>query len=107
MMVYRIVKNLSRTTDLSGTGSFSEGGRWNDPGTYAIYTSENRALAAMELLVHIDESEAPPGLFIISIEISNKAPVYLVPDNKLPPGWRSPENIGVKNLGGNLIAGNK
>ena len=107
MIVYRIVKNKSRTTDLSGTGAYNEGGRWNNAGTYAVYTSENRALAALELLVHIDESEAPPNLFIMSIEISNTAPIYDVIDTDLPEDWRLPENSALKNMGDKLLSANK
>src|SRR5271165_5285010 len=99
MIVYRIVKQKNRTTDLSGIGSYHVGGRWNNPGTYAIYTSENRSLAAFELLVHIDESEAPPHLFIMSIEINNNTPVYDMLDSDLPGNWRSPENSALKNMG--------
>ncbi len=104
MVVYRIVKQKNRTTDLSGTGAHREGGRWNNTGTYAVYTSESRSLAALELLVHLDEPEAPPGLFIMSIEINNRAAIYEIPDTDLPQDWRSPENSALKNMGDKFLA---
>jgi len=107
MIVYRIVKQKNRTTDLSGTGDYNVGGRWNNPGIYAVYTSENRALAAFELLVHTDQSEAPPNLFIMSIEINQNAAVCNVKDTDLPENWKSPENSALKNMGDKLLSGNK
>jgi len=107
MVVYRIVKQKIRAADLSGIGSYHNGGRWNSPGTYVVYTSESRALAAFELLVHLDISEAPPGMFIMSVEIVDGAPVYEVPDELLPPKWPGPENAALKTLGDRLLAENK
>ena len=106
MTVFRIVSHKHRTTDLSGTGSFNVGGRWNDVSTYAVYTSESRALAALELLVHTEISDAPPDLFIITIDINDNAPVYIVATTELPQNWRLPENSAVKNFGSQLLAEN-
>lgn len=107
MTVYRIVKSQKRVHDLSGTGAFLEGGRWNSPGVYALYTSENRSLASLEVLVHADESELPPDLFIISIQILDTSFIYEVKDSELPVDWREPENIAVKTLGDRIFAENK
>jgi len=38
MIVYRIAKLAKRTNDLTGTGAYLSGGRWNNPGVYALYT---------------------------------------------------------------------
>lgn len=104
MLVYRIVKNKKRTTDLTGTGAYNEGGRWNSEGVYALYTSEHSALAMLEVLVHVDEGELPPDMFIMTIEISDAAPIYTVPDERLPADWRVPENIVLKEMGDRLFA---
>lgn len=45
------------TQELSGEGAFQWGGRWNLPGTRVIYCAESRALAALELLVHVEDME--------------------------------------------------
>lgn len=57
MTVYRITKE-QYADDLSGQGAYLYGGRWNKPGTYALYTSEARSLALLELLVHFNSHAA-------------------------------------------------
>ena len=106
MKVYRIVKMRRRTSDLSGTGAFNDGGRWNSPGVFALYTSENPALALLEVLVHVDESELPPHLFLMTIEVDDKAPLYTVPDTRLPANWRVPDNMELKRIGDNVFRKN-
>src|SRR4249919_3732287 len=99
MTVYRIAKTKERAGDLSGTGAFKVGGRWNNPGVFALYTSESQALAMLELLVHIEESELPPDLYIITLEIEDKAPILELKDEKLPTDWRLPDNLVLKSMG--------
>ena len=99
MFVYRIVQSKIRTTDLSGTGSFKFGGRWNSKGTYMLYTSENSSLAYLESIVHFDEEFFPPNLFIVKIEIDNKAPVYTLPEKDYPVEWKQLELIKNKTAG--------
>lgn len=103
MLVYRIVKLKRRTKDLSCTGAFNEGGRWNSEGVFALYTSENEALAMPELLVNVELAELPPNLFIMTIMIDDSAPVYKVPDKILPKDWRLPENIFLKESGNKIF----
>ncbi|HEY8928884.1 MAG TPA: RES family NAD+ phosphorylase [Mucilaginibacter sp.] len=100
MIVYRIAKNIERANDISGFGSFKFGGRWNSKGTYMLYSSQNSSLAYLENLVHFNEADTPPNLYISSIKIndSNKL-VYEVPDNAYPANWLSHENIANKLLG--------
>ena len=107
MIVYRIAKKKHRSGDLSGTGAYHEGGRWNNVGVYALYTSENRALAALEVLVHIEESELPPNLYIMIIDVDDSAPIYEIEDTELPKDWREPENIALKTIGDRLFENNK
>lgn len=106
MLVYRIVKSEKRTKDLSGTGAFNEGGRWNNEGVYALYTSENEALALLEILANVERTELPPRLFIMTIQISDKAPIYEIPDKKLPKNWRLPGNIFLKEWGSRIFIEN-
>lgn len=72
-----------------------------------LYTSENRSLALLETLVNFDEEDTPPDLYIMSIEISETAPIYDFPDSDLPYDWREAENIVLKGLGGSIFRSQK
>ena len=71
MNVYRLSKQ-KHIKDLNGTGARLYGGRWNPKGHAILYTSENKALAALEVLVHIDQRTVPDELQIITIHIPDK-----------------------------------
>jgi RES domain-containing protein len=107
MFVYRIVKTKARANDLSGTGAFKSGGRWNSKGTYMLYTSENSSLAYLETLVHFDETDYPPNLFIVKIELDDKPPVHLLPEKLYPTDWMRVGIIENKLLGDQLMAEKK
>jgi RES domain-containing protein len=87
MKLYRVVQDRNRAMDLSGTGAFRWGGRWNSKAVYMLYTSENSSLALLESLVHFDEGETPPQLYIIELEIPDNAPVYMLPDSEYNKDW--------------------
>jgi RES domain-containing protein len=103
MIVHRIVKSKKRTTDLSGMGAFNSGGRWNNPGVYALYCSESSSLAYLENLVHFDSNTFPPQLFIIKIEVADQAPIYHVPDDIYPSDWLKVDLLANKKLGDDLF----
>jgi RES domain-containing protein len=92
-----------RAADLSGKGAFLYGGRWNSEGVFMLYTSLHASLAMLEVLVHADESEIPPQLFISQIEISETAPIFQFPEEELPKNWREPDNLNLKKLGDRLM----
>lgn len=52
MVLYRIT-TTDYAKDLSGTGAFLHGGRWNSKNVRLLYTSESSALAMLESLAHI------------------------------------------------------
>jgi len=87
MKVFRIVQDQLRTSDLSGTGAFRTGGRWNSKGTYMLYTSENSSLALLEISLHYDNGDMPPELFIMEIDIADDSLVYTLPDDQYSKGW--------------------
>ncbi len=107
MDVYRMVKTEERTKDLSGIGAYNNGGRWNNPGIFLLYTSINSSLAILENLVHFDKSDFPPRMFMMHIEINQKSFIYEFPDDDLPKNWRKPENILLKEIGDKLIRSNQ
>ncbi|TDE18347.1 RES family NAD+ phosphorylase [Dyadobacter psychrotolerans] len=107
MILYRIAKKRERANDLSGQGAANEGGRWNSEGIFALYTSESRALAMLELLVHVDDTELPPNLFVMTIEVDDSARFYEISDTELSVDWRLPENLALKKAGDNIFRAQK
>lgn len=107
MFVYRISKTEHRARDLSGTGAYRIGGRWNNKGTFMVYTSENSSLAYLENLVYMDESELPPQLFIIELKINPDAKIYTLPDSAYPDNWLQLGNHENKIMGGEWMAAGK
>jgi len=99
MVVYRIAQSLSRARDISGTGAAKYGGRWNSKGTYMLYTSANSSLAYLENLVHFDELNFPPHLYIAEIELKKDGLIYELPDKKYPAGWQTHDHIENKLMG--------
>lgn len=68
MIVFRLSKKEYRN-DLSGIGAEKFGGRWNNKGTRMVYTSQSRALANLEVAVHIPLHLIPNNYFITTLEI--------------------------------------
>jgi RES domain-containing protein len=88
MLLYRIAKT-EYIRDLSGSGSRLYGGRWTPKGIAVIYTSENRALAALELFVHMSRTVIPPNLSLAAIKIPDPVAIKKIKTTKLPRNWRS------------------
>lgn len=87
MRVYRIAKT-DHIGDLSGTGARLYGGRWNHRGTPMVYTSETRALATLEYLVHVSLPFAPANLGMAALEIPDGIVPEEVLPSSLPTNWR-------------------
>lgn len=51
---WRIVPLSWADTAFDGEGARLYGGRWNSPGQAAVYLADSRALAALEVLVHLN-----------------------------------------------------
>jgi RES domain-containing protein len=87
MLLFRIVKCVY-AADLSGTGARLYGGRWNSEGKPAVYLASSRALAVLEVLVHLPPLMVPDGYCLIEIEVPENS-VYDLPVNELPGDWNS------------------
>lgn len=51
--LYRLIRAARAGDAFSGEGARLYGGRWNPPGHPAVYTSQSRALAVLEMFVHL------------------------------------------------------
>ncbi|MGE0416585.1 MAG: RES family NAD+ phosphorylase [Acetobacteraceae bacterium] len=70
----------------SGEGARLRGGRWNRPGTPAIYAATSYASAVLEVLVHSNIGRVSPGLRHVAVDIPDDAPVDTL-DRQQVPGW--------------------
>lgn len=56
------------------------GGRWNQKGSSLLYTSENKSLAALEVLIHMDRNTIPDNLQILTLEIPDSEVIMIDED---------------------------
>ena len=75
-------------TAFSGEGAFLYGGRWNSPGVRVVYTSATQSLAALEMLVHLDDPGDLAALrfAVIPVEVPE---VCIGEVSRLPRNWRT------------------
>lgn len=72
MVVFRIARK-EHIQDLSGRGAELFGGRWNEKGIPALYTSSSLSLAALEILAHTDKSMPPVNMAYAKIYVPDRA----------------------------------
>ena len=85
---YRIVAPRWANDALSGAGARKYGGRWNSPGRPLVYLGGSRALAALEMLVHLTSPLSRAKSFkiievTIPTDLISHYPVEILPEN-----WR-------------------
>lgn len=70
-LLWRIATDTKAYTadDMSGTGAKISGGRWNDVGVALVYSSETRALACLETVVHLNAGGLPFNRYLVEIEV--------------------------------------
>jgi RES domain-containing protein len=97
---WRIVKTRHVAGAFSGEGARAFGGRWTSTGVAAVYVASTRALAALEMLVHL-ESEALLRQAYSVIPVDFDESLVLSPAlSDLPLGWEStPPPEAVKTFG--------
>lgn len=88
MKVYRISEERY-INDLSGRGSGYAGGRWNPKGRNVLYTSDNSALAVLEIIVSAPRIMFPETLWIAAIEIPENS-IKTIDARILEKNWRAP-----------------
>jgi RES domain-containing protein len=85
---WRITKKKHIKTALTGEGARLYGGRWNSKGKPVIYTAESRALAVVEMLVHLDTSAPLSRYVVIEVQIDETL-VQEIDLAVLPGNWRA------------------
>lgn len=88
MDVFRITK-LKYNNDLSGKGAEIFGGRWNPIGIPALYTSESRSLAVLEVLAHTTKELMPTNYSLLTLRIPKTLIEKIKKIKSLPKDWNS------------------
>lgn len=106
MIVYRLSKQ-AYINDLSGAGSERTGGRWNSKGIAVLYTAASRALAVVEIAVHIPLGIIPINYHMATIELPDNN-IFKVDNNSLPANWHTnPFTKATQNIGDDFIINNR
>lgn len=88
MRVWRISKRKYAQIAFNGEGTKLVGGRWTLKGTRAVYTSSSLALAALELLIHLEKEDIITGFVAVSADIPDDVRIDAVAAEQLPQSWR-------------------
>ena len=74
-------------TAFDGIGAKTFGGRWNHVGVPMVYLSDSPSLAALELLVHLHQSQILDAYAQIALRLPEKS-IEVLELTDLPPDWR-------------------
>ncbi len=83
----RIVKKAFITTAFTGEGALLYGGRWNSPGVPVVYVASSRALAILEMAVHLDNATLLTSFALIPCTFHERL-VTGIDRRALPAQWR-------------------
>lgn len=98
--VYRICKTKYAATVFDGEGAYRFGGRWNSRGTRIIYTAGSLALAALEMLVHLEDEEILFEYSFAAAQFDEKLVLPVSEFRSLPDNWfASPTPLEIQQIG--------
>ena len=103
MTGWRIVKEKHARAAFSGEGARIFEGRWNSAGVRMVYCSENLALAALEILAHIQPIRMRDKFRAFRVTFDESL-MEIVDLKKLPKGWNAqPPGPSSKRIGDDWI----
>lgn len=103
MEVFRLSKRLY-ANKLSGVGAAMFGNRWNSKGIEMVYTSESRALAMAEVIVHLPLFLLPKDYVLIRIHIPDNLAFKTVLPSDIDDVWnRYPHSVITQQIGDQFI----
>ena len=104
MRVWRICRKPYVDTALDGIGGMYTSGRWHSKGNPIVYTASSAALAALEVLVHVDPLTAPADLRLLAIELPDDLSIEVIELITLPEGWHSvPAPAALQTIGSSWL----
>lgn len=91
MTVFRIERRKYLEHTLLGLGAKqSKGFRWNSFGVALVYAAESRALATLEIAVHLDiATDLPRDRIMVEVHIPNSVFIQRLSREELPVGWNA------------------
>lgn len=87
MIVYRFC-NQRYYNDLSGNGARLYGGRWNEKGLPALYTSSSISLSLLEVLVNAQDISSLQRLSLMRVDVPTHLEPSVYKTTRLKPGWQ-------------------
>jgi len=84
---WRLCKRKRAAEAFDGRGAEKTPGRWNAAGLRAIYTAENRSLAALEVLANAEDKSLLTAVSWVTIPVQFD-PVLVHAPKKFPEDWR-------------------
>jgi RES domain-containing protein len=104
VVAWRIVQRRFVKTAFSGEGARRFGGRWNSPGRAVVYTAGSQALAALEMLVHLDSESLLQQYVAIPVTVPEKW-MEKVRLADLPRNWNAyPASRATRAIGDQWLA---
>jgi RES domain-containing protein len=104
VVAWRIIQRRFAKVAFTGEGARRFGGRWTSPGHAVVYTAQSLALAALEILVHVDTDKLLQDYVAISVTI-NRHLVTQFPEPALPNDWRAyPSSKATRTIGDGWVS---
>jgi RES domain-containing protein len=101
---WRITKAKHAATAFTGGGAKAYGGRWNSPGTAAVYTAGSTSLAILEMLVPLQAQDLMRRYVVFEVSFDEMLMTSVDPAT-LPKSWRkSPSPASVQPVGDEWVA---
>lgn len=88
VQIWRITDKNYADSAFSGEGARLWGGRFNSPGTPAVYASGSLSLALLEILVQTNDRSNLKKKILFRVEIPAEI-VHAPPPDKLPKKWNN------------------
>lgn len=97
---YRICKTKYAATWFDGEGAYRYGGRWNSRGTRILYTAGSLSLAALEMLVHLNDEEILLSYSFAAAAFDESLVLPVEQSRALPENWSaSPPPLEIQRIG--------
>lgn len=105
MRAWRICRQPFVAQALDGLGGLHAGGRWHHQGQPIVYAASTAALAALEVLVHVDPALAPHDLRLLALDIPDDIGPEPFDRRLLPADWQHhPAPARLQDLGSAWLA---